>query len=160
MMKTWLLRGLFALVLLAVLLAGVVGAGLQMADSRAQRRVDVKVQAVPLPVDAAALERGRYLFASRGCAECHGANGAGRVFAQHGDSLRLASPNITRGSGGVTAGYTVADWVRSVRHGVRPDGRPLRVMPSEDYNRMTDADLGALIAYSQALPPARGEGAS
>jgi len=29
-------------------------------------------------------------------------------------------------------------------------------MPSEDYNRLTDADLGALVAYIKQLPPAAG----
>lgn len=29
-------------------------------------------------------------------------------------------------------------------------------MPSEDYNRFTDADVGALIAYVRSLPPAAG----
>lgn len=159
-MNRWMLRGLIALVLILVLLAGLVGAGLQLGHDRAQRRIDVKVQPVTVPTDAASIERGRYLFASRGCAECHGADGAGRVFAEQGDSLRLASPNLTRGPGGVTAGYGNVDWVRTIRHGVKPDGRPLRVMPSEDYNRMTDADLGALLAYVQSLPPARGQGAT
>jgi hypothetical protein len=31
-------------------------------------------------------------------------------------------------------------------------------MPSEDYNRLTDADLGALVAYVKRLAPAAGEG--
>jgi mono/diheme cytochrome c family protein len=53
----------------------------------------------------------------------------------------------------VTQGYQVVDWVRTIRHGVKPDGRPLRVMPSEDYNRFTDADVGAIIAYAQSLAP-------
>jgi mono/diheme cytochrome c family protein len=65
--------------------------------------------------------------------------------------VRLAGPAIARGS--VTQGYQVVDWVRTIRHGVKPDGRPLRVMPSEDYNRFTDADVGAIIAYAQSLAP-------
>ena len=32
------------------------------------------------------------------------------------------------------------------------------IMPSEDYNRLTDADAGALIAYVRQLPPAAGGG--
>ena len=43
-----------------------------------------------------------------------------------------------------------------MRHGVKPDGRPVMIMPSEDYNRLTDADLGALVAYIRQLPPAAG----
>ena len=38
----------------------------------------------------------------------------------------------------------------------RPGGRPLMVMPSEDYNRFTDADLSALVSYIRKLPPQQG----
>jgi cytochrome c553 len=144
---------------LALLAAAGVFAGLQLAERKQARRVEVKVQALALAVDAAALERGRYLFASRGCVDCHGADGAGKVFVEKGDDLRIKGPNITRGRGGVVAAYQGEDWVRAIRHGVGPGGRPLMVMPSEDYNRFTDADLSALVAYVQALPPAAGTGA-
>ena len=105
-----------------------------------------------MAANPAALERGRYLYESRGCADCHGADGGGRTFAKEGDSVELGGPNITKVSGGAVALYKPVDWVRTIRHGVKPDGRPVRVMPSQDYNRMTDADLGALLAYVQSLP--------
>jgi mono/diheme cytochrome c family protein len=54
-------------------------------------------------------------------------------------------------------GYGEADWVRSIRHGVAPDGRVLLIMPSEDYNRMNDGDLAALVAYIRSLPPVDGK---
>jgi mono/diheme cytochrome c family protein len=153
--RNWWLRRIIAVLLLLAALAGAaVSIGLWMAERRALRGVDLPtVQAVLLPSDSSALERGRYLFESRGCAECHGADGGGRTFAKEGDSLELAAPNITKVSGGVVGFYKPVDWVRTIRHGVKPDDQPLRVMPSEDYNRMTDADLGALIAYVQSLPP-------
>jgi mono/diheme cytochrome c family protein len=59
----------------------------------------------------------------------------------------------------VVANYTEVDWVRAIRHGVKPDGRPLLVMPCEDYNRLTDADLAAIVAYSRQLPPVEGTAA-
>jgi mono/diheme cytochrome c family protein len=121
-----------------------------------QMVVAVTVQPVPVRTDAQALERGKYLFASRGCVDCHGANGAGRVFVEDGDSLRIRGPNITKGQGGVVARYQPADWVRAIRHGVAPGGWPLMVMPSEDYNRLTDEDLSSLLAYVESLPPAPG----
>ena len=49
--------------------------------------------------------------------------------------------------------------MRTLRHGVKPDGRPVMVMPSEDYSRLTDADLGALVAYLRQMP-ATGGGAA
>jgi mono/diheme cytochrome c family protein len=149
-MSVWLRRGLIVIASLAALAAAAVALGLALGERRMNRQIAVDVQAVPIPADAQAIERGRYLYTSRGCAECHGADGAGRRFVDAG-SVRLAGPAIARGS--VTQGYQVVDWVRTIRHGVKPDGRPLRVMPSEDYNRFTDADVGAIVAYAQSLAP-------
>jgi len=159
MNKRWI-RALGAgLVGLAALAAGVAGVGLFLAQQKMRRHADVPVQPVAMRSDGAALERGRYLYASRGCVDCHGANGAGRLFLDDGNGLRIAGPNITTGPGGVVAGYRPEDWVLSIRHGVNPQGRPLMIMPSEDYNRLTDDDLASLIAYLRALPPTAGEGA-
>lgn len=158
MRKWWKFLGM-ALAVLVVLAAGAVLAGLQLGERKMARKVEVKVQAVALPADAASLERGKYLYASRGCVDCHGGNGAGRSFVDDGKGLHIKGPNITAGPGGVVAAYQPEDWVRAIRHGVAPGGRALLVMPSEDYNRLTDADLGALVAYVKALPPATGTGA-
>lgn len=158
-MKSWIRRGAIALALLALLAAAAVAAGLQLAERRAARTVDVAVRPVADATDAQALERGRYLYASRGCADCHGASGGGRVFVDDGAGLRIKGPNITAAPGGVVAGYRPEDWVRAIRHGVAPSGRPLLIMPSEDYNRLTDQDLAALVAHVRALPPAQGTGA-
>ena len=158
MKKAWvrvLLTGVGALVLMA---GAALGAGLYLADRKMQRRVDIPVQPVAYRSDASALARGQYLYASRGCVDCHGANGAGRTFVDDG-GLVIAGPNITSGPGGVVAAYQPVDWVRAIRHGVTPQGRALMVMPSEDYNRFTDDDLAALVAHVRALPPQSGQGA-
>lgn len=139
--------------------AAFAGAAQMLAERKRQRIVAVDVLPVPYANDAAALERGRYLYASRGCADCHGRDGAGRVFIDDGGSLYARGPNISGGAGSVVAHYTPADWVRAIRHGVAPGGRPLLIMPSEDYNRLTDADLAAVVAYVRSLPAAAGEGA-
>ena len=143
---------------LVALAAAALFAGDQLARQKMQRKVDVPVKGVPFRDDAAAIERGRYLFASRGCVDCHGAQGGGAVFLDDGKGMRIAGPNISPGPGSVVAGYTPEDWVRSIRHGVNPKGRALMVMPSEDYNRLTDDDLAALVAYLRHMPPATGGG--
>lgn len=158
-MNKWVKRGGIAVVALVVLAGGAVFAGLQMADKRMQRTVDVKAQPVAYRSDAQSLERGKYLFNSRGCVDCHGDNGAGRTFVEDGDGLKIKGPNISPGPGNVVAAYQPQDWVRAIRHGVAPSGRPLMVMPSEDYNRFTDDDLASLVAYVRSLPPAQGTGA-
>ena len=128
--------------------------GYQLAERKMARKVEVAVKPVAYASGQQALERGKYLFESRGCVDCHGANGGGREFVNDGKGLRIAGANIT--PGGVTAGYQPEDWVRAIRHGVRPGGRPLMVMPSEDYNRFTDQDLAALVSYVRSLPPQSG----
>lgn len=152
-MKPWQKWTLAVIGGLVVLVLAAVAVGWQMADARMTRRIEVAPHPVLHAEDTQSLERGRYLFESRGCADCHGANGAGHLFIDEG-SLKVAGPNIT--SDGVTARYQPADWERTIRHGVKPSGRPLMVMPSEDYNRLTDADLAAIVSYVKHLPPQPG----
>jgi mono/diheme cytochrome c family protein len=157
-MNKWLKRSVIAIVAVVALGAAALALGSYLGDRKAQRHVEVSVAAVEVPADAASLERGRYLFSSRGCAECHGANGGGREFINDGKSMVVKSPNISNGPGSVVVNYSAVDWVRTIRHGVKPNGRPVFIMPSEDYNRLTDADVGALIAYAKQLPRANGSG--
>jgi mono/diheme cytochrome c family protein len=156
-MGKWIRRTVAGVAVLALLGAGAVFAGLQLADGKMNRQVPVSVLPVALKEDPQTLERGKYLFASRGCTDCHGDRGEGHLFVDEG-GLRVKGPNLTTGPGGLSAGYSTEDWVRAIRHGVAPSGRPLMVMPSEDYNRFTDADLAALVAYIRSLPPVAGSG--
>jgi cytochrome c553 len=79
------------------------------------------------------------------------------VFINEPGGMFVRTPNITAGPGSAVSGYSEGDWVRAIRHGVNPQGRALLVMPSEDYNRLNDADLAALVAYVRKLPPLAGE---
>ena len=158
-MNRWVRRGIVAAISLVVLAAATVGVATQLASRKMNRQVEVAVSAVAPASDAAAIQRGGYLFASRGCADCHGANGGGRVFVDDGKGFKLAGPQISPGSASVTTAYRDADWVRSIRHGVKPSGRPIMIMPSEDYNRFTDADLAALVGYVRQMPATSGSAA-
>jgi mono/diheme cytochrome c family protein len=154
-MNRWIRRTAITLGLLALAAGSAVLLGEHLAQRRAERKVDVAVQAVAYRSDATALARGRYLFNSRGCVDCHGAAGGGRTLVDDGQGLHIAGPNLTMGNPALAA-YAEVDWVRSIRHGVAPGGRPLRVMPSEDYNRLTDEDLASLVAYIRKLAPVQG----
>ena len=144
--------------LVLLLVVGIALVGWVQADRQMNRHVDVKVGAIALPTEAVAIERGRYLYSSRGCADCHGADGGGHKVIDGGGML-IVAPHISAGAGSVTVAYRADDWVRAIRPGVRPDGRPLMVMPSEDYNRLTDPDVGALIAYVKQMPAVSGQAA-
>ncbi len=148
-------RGLMAAGALSLLAAATVAVALARAEYKRARRIELPVAAIAVPADAASLERGKYLYLSRGCVDCHGSQGGGRVLADDGKGLLLRGPNIAGGSP-TTAGYRTEDWVRAIRHGIKPDGRPALVMPSEDYNRLSDEDLGALIAHLRQMPPVEG----
>ncbi len=154
-MKRWM-KWIGVAVLVVVLLAGaLVATGLYMGEQRMARHLDIKVDAVAFRAEPAAIERGRYLFNSRGCVDCHGVNGGGATLADDGQGLKLAGPNLTSGNPRM-AKYQEADWVRSIRHGVGVDRRALRLMPSEDYNRLTDDDLAGIVAYVRQLPAQSG----
>ncbi|MEO6033589.1 MAG: c-type cytochrome [Burkholderiaceae bacterium] len=158
-MKRWLKFGAYG-VLGIVALAGIaLVVGVQLGERKMQRHIEVAVAPVALRTDPASVERGRYLFMSRGCTECHGTNGAGKVFIDDGKGMYVRAPNITPGPGSVVARYGPGDWTRTIRHGVKPDGRPAIIMPSEDYARFTDDDLASLVAFLRQMPAVAGPGA-
>ncbi len=166
-MKKSLKIALYSFSALLVLIALAVAALLWNSHHKINRVVDVAVAAVPFvdvadvankPSSTAAVARGKYLYEARGCIECHGANGAGKTVIDDPNGLFVHGANLTQGKGSAVLKYTELDWVRAIRHGVKPDGRPAFIMPSQDYNRFTDGDLADLVAYVRALPPADGTG--
>ena len=53
--------------------------------------------------------------------------------------------------------FSDIDFVRAIRHGVRPDGTGLIIMPSGEFNEISGPDLGAIIAYLKTVPPVDNE---
>ena len=134
------LGSLVALVLVALAVLVFVG------TRRWNARHEIAVRPVTVPPDAAALERGRHL-ATVHCANCHGEDLGGAMFAEDTAFAVIAAPNLTAGEGGVAASYTDADWTRAVRHGLNSRGRAMFVMPAELYYWLSDEDLGAIVAF-------------
>ncbi|MES2316074.1 MAG: c-type cytochrome [Pseudomonadota bacterium] len=154
-MNKWMKGTIIALAVLAALGATAVAVGKVVGEHKQQRVI--KVAVAPLAAgNPGSLEQGRYLFSTRGCADCHGANGAGKEVLRSGAML-VISPNISPGPNSAVKNYRTEDWVRTLRHGVKPDGTPIMIMPSEDYNRLTDDDVAAIIAYARQLPPVAGQ---
>lgn len=109
---------------------------------------------ITIPTDTDAIAEGQYLVNNISvCIECHGPNFGGGVVVDDPALGRIVAPNLTMGSGGLGSELSEADFVRAIRYGVLPDGRSVRVMPAEDYTHLSDADLGAIIAYVRSLPP-------
>src|SRR5712692_8476501 len=126
---------------------------LWISDSRLNQKVDVPREAIPVPTDITSIQRGQHLASAvAACVDCHGPSLAGKIFVDDAALGRIVSPNLTRGRGGIGSTFADADFVRAIRHGVDPSGRQLLVMPSDEYNHFSDADLGTIIGYIRSLP--------
>jgi mono/diheme cytochrome c family protein len=123
-------------------------------ESKINRRYDVAAESISAAPDSASLERGRHLVtAVSGCVGCHGPNLAGVQMIDAPVFARIASANLTTGRGGVGSKYSDALFERAIRHGINADGRSIAIMPIEHYNRLSDDDLRAIIAYVRSVPP-------
>ena len=124
-----------------------------VSSAKLHKKYRVTVQAPTVPEGAEAIARGRHIALTRGCFECHGTDLGGATVFDNPAMGRADGPNITRGTGGLPAGWSDVDFERAIRHGVMPDGRGLFLMPSADFATMSRADMGALIAYLKSVPP-------
>lgn len=157
--------------------------GIQLkTQARLTRVYDIPEQAVAIPTDEAAIERGQHIFRIRGCEACHSDGGyldlseTSPAFDAHLDSTarelprmeghiymddpaigKVIASNLTSGRGGVGSVYTDQDWSRAIRHGIRASGTPLLFMPSTEFYFLSDEDLAAVIAYIKSAPPVDNE---
>lgn len=135
--------GSVSLVLLAAVTIYVLGERLLEKDR------DVPLVPIEVVSDPAVVEKGERLATITGCNGCHGPDLSGRVFFDAGFLLaRIVAPNLST----VAAEYTDAELARTIRYGVRPDGRAMVGMPSAMFYHLTDQDLGAIIAYVRSMP--------
>lgn len=147
----WVGLGVGALV--GAALAVVVGLSI-IGGTRLNRTYAVEPAPMAIPNDDLSIARGRYLAAGIAvCMNCHGQDMAGQVMVDDPVLGYVRTPNLTPGQGGVGAVYSDEDWVRALRHGIRPDGKGLVFMPVDHYYYLNDEDLGDLIAYMKSLPP-------
>ena len=113
--------------------------------------------------DPKLVERGAYLTSMLGCPFCHmpmGPKGPdfSRPFAG-GMEVPEAfgtwrAPNITQHKGSGIGNWTDEQIMAAVREGVRPDGSSMYpIMPFMNYNRMTDDDAKALVAFLRTVAP-------
>lgn len=136
--------GLTIVSIVAVLLI-VIYAG---SEYRLRQKFEIAATAIEVPTDSAVIARGRHVFETRGCEGCHGEGLHGKVFVDEPMLARLVAPNVVR----AIKGYSNPELARLLRHGVRPNGRGVAVMPSSMFYHLDDADLAGLIAYLRTLP--------
>ena len=120
------------------------------AKSRLDKKYEVQPKTIAIPGDPASIAAGKQ-WADVLCRGCHGENLAGKKFFDVPEIGLICAPNIT--PGGAAKNYTDPDWDRALRHGVGLDGRPLLIMPSENFKYMSDEHIGQLIAYLKTVAP-------
>jgi len=144
--------GIVVVAVLALLVVAV--GGLYAWTSRAlSTTVEFPPHGFVAPSDSASVARGEHVLrALTKCNDCHGPDMGGSVMVDDPAFGRIVAPNLTTGNGGVLAGYSDAQLEVAIRHGLARDGRRLIVMPSNEYQYVSDEDLGTLIAYLRSLP--------
>ncbi|MHC5307285.1 c-type cytochrome [Bartonella sp. LJL80] len=111
-----------------------------------------------LTPDPSLIEQGEYLARVSDCAACHTSIGG----AYYAGGLGISSPvgvmystNITPDKKTGIGSFTLADFDKAVRFGVRPGGDTLYpAMPYPSFSRMTDEDVRALYAFFMLKVPA------
>lgn len=112
---------------------------------------NIPVKCIAIPADADAIARGEHIAVTWSCTYCHGDDLSGKIIEDNSFMGTIPATNLTSGAGGIGDSYTDTDWIRAIRHGVKPDGRGEIKMGN--YYTMSDQDLGDLIAYLKQLPP-------
>ena len=103
------------------------------------------------------IARGKYLTDMGDCAGCHNAPGhpalaGGQYMGMPFGSI--STPNITPDKETGIGYYTDDDFIRLMRHGVRPNGQYIYpAMPYAWYNTVSRDDLLAIKAYLFSLKP-------
>jgi cytochrome c553 len=120
-------------------------------NSRLNKTYSVQVAEITISSDSASVERGRHRAML--CQGCHGENFSGVAVIDDKALGVIKSTNLTSGEGGIGKTYTDKDWVRSIVHGVRPNGKPILMMPADNFQNFSLADLQGLIAYMKTIPP-------
>jgi mono/diheme cytochrome c family protein len=118
---------------------------------------EIPTVSISIPTDPESVNEGRRLATIHGCfAGCHGKEAEGAVLFDQPIIAHVVAPNLTA----AVRKYSDAELVVAIRHGLRPDGHSMVVMPSEGFIVLTDEDLGRIIAFLKSLPAVEGPGPS
>ncbi len=116
---------------------------------------NVSVESVNIATDNDSIVFGKHISIIWGCTKCHGDDLSGRLLTNDPLLGTIPASNLTAGKGGIGNSYTDTDWVRAIRHGIKPNSKVEIFM--NDYSSLSDHDLGDLIAYLKQIPPVDSE---
>lgn len=140
---------------LAVLLGIILLSGLGLyAKARMEMTKKYAMPTTALTVASqGSVARGEHL-ATVLCKECHGDDlGGNPAFLDDPVIGTFVTPNLTTGEGGLGQEFTDADFIRVLRHGIKPNGQSVFIMPAADYFYMADQDIADILAYLRSAPP-------
>jgi len=125
-----------------------------LGNARMNKTYDFPPSNIELPTDQASLEFGKHRVETL-CAGCHGADLSGiEKWFNAGPLGTIDSANLTTGEGGFgREAKSTEDYVRAIRHGIDPEGKPLFMPAVTSTSHLSDEDLGAIIAYLKTVPP-------
>ena len=146
--------GIFLGIVLVIVIAVVI-VGAIRANRLLTKQWEIAADTVQIPTDTEAVARGQYFTTHfMLCSDCHGADLGGAEFFTPEDGVgTLWAPNLTAGQGGIGTTYSDSDWLLALRHGIRPNGENLIIMPAEFYTTIDLDDMSNMIAYLKTLPP-------
>jgi len=133
------------------------------------RPLPYPTEPIPLPNERDELSFGRYLVTNLDCWTCHsedfktlnvlepektpGFLGGGNPVLDLSHRV-VPTANITFDEETGIGRWSKADFIRAMRSGVRPDGRPI-LFPMGVTPELTDAELSAIYAYLASVPKIR-----
>jgi mono/diheme cytochrome c family protein len=143
-------------IVIGVLVGIILLAGLGLyakARSEITKTYDMPNGSLTVSLEPGSVARGEHL-ATVMCMECHGEDlGGNPAFLDDPVIGTFVTPNLTNGKGGLGSELTDADFVRILRHGIKPNGQSVFIMPAADYFYMADQDLADILAYVRSVPP-------
>jgi mono/diheme cytochrome c family protein len=139
------------LTLVFLLVTAVILLGFYKMNAAPYKYSDAEVKLAMTPEQIALGER-----YANGCTGCHATTGqlpldGGSENLLAGSPLgSVYAPNLT--PGGPLKDWTDTEIIRAIREGVRKNGQPLMVMPSEAFQHLSDDDVQAVVAYLRSQP--------
>lgn len=146
---TWIGLILLGLILLVGIIASYYIYNFQY---RLTQKFSVDPHEISLPTDSLSLAEGKRMVAIH-CATCHGKDLGGTEFFNDPVMGSVPASNLTPGQGGIGSAYTTTDYVRAIRHGIKKDSTAAFVMPSREFQHLSDTDLGQIIGYLTTITP-------
>lgn len=147
----WLVRGLAAIVIIGLLVAG----GMYWLGARDGELVPSTLS--DGRVSEAVIARGKYLTQIGNCVGCHTAVNTAEFSGGSGLKTEFGTffaPNITPDPDHGIGRWTADDFWQVLHNGKAPDGSLLYpAFPYQSYSHMSREDTDAIFSYLQTLPP-------